>query len=55
MTAQARAPLGIVTAGFSRRGIAAIELSADAAAGLDAVRGRFGRRFWWMAGRTSRR
>ena len=43
VTAQARAPLGIVTAGFSRRGIAAIELGADAAAGLDAVRGRFGR------------
>lgn len=41
VTAQARAPLGVVTAGFSRRGIAALELSADAADGMATLRQRF--------------
>ncbi len=42
VTAQAPCPLGTVTAAFSRRGIAAIELGADGEAGLEAVRQRFG-------------
>lgn len=42
VTAQTRSSLGIVTAAFSRRGIAALFLTDDAATGLADVTARFG-------------